>query len=55
MPPVSANPYWGRGGETTGKGLSHINSAAGYWQGSAAALIERHIGTRITPSEWQPT
>jgi hypothetical protein len=49
-----ANPYWGKGGETTGKGLSHINSAAGYWQGSAAALIERSAGIGITPSDWRP-
>lgn len=52
--PFPPNPYWGRGGERTGKGLSHINSPAGYWQGSAAALIERHAGIRITPSDWQP-
>jgi hypothetical protein len=52
--PFPANPYWGRGGEATGKGLSHINSAAGYWQGSAATLIERHAGFRLTPIEWRP-
>jgi hypothetical protein len=52
--PFPPNPYWGRGGEATGKGLSHINGPGGYWQGSAAALIERHTGIRITRNDWQP-
>jgi hypothetical protein len=52
--PFPPNPYWGRGGDTTGKGLSHINSPAGYWQGSAAALIEGQAGIRLSPVEWRP-
>jgi hypothetical protein len=52
--PFPVNPYWRKGGEPTGKGLSHINSTAGYWQGSAAALIEQRVGTKITPVEWRP-
>jgi hypothetical protein len=52
--PFPPNPYWARGGETTGKGLSHFNSSAGYWQGSAAALIEHCAGFRITASDWRP-
>ena len=39
----------GSGGDPSGQGLSHIGSDTGYWQGSAAALIERHAGIRITP------
>jgi hypothetical protein len=51
--PFPINPYLGRGGDSTGGGLSHIGSDNDYWQGSAAALIERRAGIRITPPEWQ--
>jgi hypothetical protein len=47
--PFPPNPYRGSGGDPSGQGLSHIGSDTGYWQGSAAALIERHAGIRITP------
>ena len=50
--PFPPNPYRGRGGSVDGNGLSHFNSRQGYWQGSAAALIERHAGIRTTPNEW---
>lgn len=52
--PFPPNPYRGRGGDTTGRGLSHISSHNDYWQGSAAALLERHAGIRITRSDWRP-
>jgi hypothetical protein len=52
--PFPPNPYRGRGGDPSGQGLSHIGSDTGYWQGSAAALIERHAGIRITPFDWRP-
>jgi len=48
------NPYRGKGGSPDGSGLSHINSQQGYWQGSVAALIERHTGIRITALDWYP-
>jgi hypothetical protein len=48
------DPQTGQGGNASGEGLSHKGSYKGYWQKSAAALIERHAGIRITPSDWQP-
>ncbi|MGC1293693.1 MAG: EH signature domain-containing protein [Alloacidobacterium sp.] len=48
------DPQTGKGGDASNEGLSHKGSYKGYWQKSAAALIERHAGIRITPSEWQP-
>jgi hypothetical protein len=48
------NPYRGKGGNSSGTGLSHINSQQGYWQGSVAALIESHTGFRTTPRDWWP-
>jgi hypothetical protein len=52
--PFPLNPYRGAGGAPDGKGLSHIRSHEGYWQGSAAALVERHTSTRITALDWRP-
>jgi hypothetical protein len=52
--PFPVNPYRGKGGNSGGTGLSHINSRQGYWQGSAAALIERHTGFRTSPQDWRP-
>jgi hypothetical protein len=52
--PFPLNPYRGAGGAPDGKGLSHIRSHEGYWQGSAAALIERHTGVKMTALDWQP-
>jgi EH_Signature domain len=52
--PFPENPYRRRGGNSRGTGLSHFQSREGYWQGSAAALIERHTGTRITALDWRP-
>jgi hypothetical protein len=52
--PFPPNPTRGRCGDTTGKGLSHIGSGTGYWQGSAAALIEPRAGFRITSIDWRP-
>jgi len=51
--PFPLNPYRGAGGAPDGKGLSHIRSHEGYWQGSAAALIERHTGIKITALDWR--
>jgi hypothetical protein len=52
--PFPVNPYLARGGNSTGTGLIHRNSDKGYWQGSVAALIERHTGFRTTPRDWWP-
>jgi hypothetical protein len=48
------NPDLGRGGDSSGGGLSHFGSDYDYWQGSAAELIRRRAGIGITPAEWQP-
>jgi hypothetical protein len=48
------NPQTGRGGTSNGQGLSHFRGAQSYWQKSAAELIRRHTGIRLTPFEWQP-
>lgn len=45
--------YRGRGGAADGKGLSHFRSDQGYWQASAAALIEHHTGAKITALDWR--
>jgi hypothetical protein len=50
--PFPVNPYRGRGGNTSGTGLSHFNSQQGYWQGSVAALIESHTGFKTAPPDW---
>ncbi|WP_262271847.1 EH signature domain-containing protein [Microvirga yunnanensis] len=52
--PFPPNPERGRGGAPDGKGLSHIGSDTGYWQGSAAELIARRTGVRLTKREWMP-
>ena len=52
--PFPSNPYLGRGGDPTGRGLSHIGSGYDYWQGSAAELIHRRAGFGIAPADWQP-
>lgn len=52
--PFPPNPSRGRGGNAAGDGLVHAGSNTGYWQGSAAALIQRHAGTLLNPGEWQP-
>jgi hypothetical protein len=44
--------YHGKGGATDGKGLSHFRSHEGYWQTSAAALIERYTGAKATARYW---
>ena len=44
----------GKGGSIDRKGLRHDGSNIGKWQGSAAELIERRAGIRITPREWRP-
>jgi hypothetical protein len=43
-----------KGGSIDRKGLRHDGSNIGRWQGSAAELIERRTGIRITPREWRP-
>jgi hypothetical protein len=50
-----ADPQTGRGGARPGQGLSHFRGAQSYWQKSAAELILRHAGIRLTPFEWLPT
>jgi hypothetical protein len=52
--PFPQNPYRRAGGASDGKGLSHFHSHEGYWQGSAAALIESHTGTRTSAADWLP-
>ena len=52
--PFPPNPWNGRGGDANGDGLSHFASDRGHWQGSAAAMIERRTGFRITPQQWRP-
>ena len=52
--PFPLNPHFGRGGNSSGNGLSHIRSPSGYWQGSAAALIEHYTSIRASPREWWP-
>jgi hypothetical protein len=49
-----SDPQTGQGGNASGQGLPHKGSARGYWQKSAATLIQRHAGIRIAPSDWQP-
>lgn len=48
------NPYFSKGGDSTGLGLSHIGSDRGYWQGSAAELIRWRASIGIRPTDWQP-
>lgn len=48
------NPETGSRGSTDGSGLTHKGSDSGRWQGSAAELLARRAGIRITPAEWTP-
>lgn len=48
------NQTYGSRGERTGKGLAHFNSVRSYWQGSAAELLSRRAGIRLTAADWQP-
>jgi len=52
--PFPVNPSRGKGGDPSGQGLPHFGSDTGYWQGSAAALIEQRAGIRVTRAEWRP-
>jgi len=52
--PFPPNPSLGKGGDTTGRGLSHIGSNKGYWQGSAAELIKRRAGFGVGSFDWRP-
>jgi hypothetical protein len=52
--PFPANPICASGGEATGKGLPHIGSDRGYWQGSAAEFLAARTGVRLTARDWQP-
>jgi hypothetical protein len=48
------NPTYGSRGESSGKGLRHDSSSRSYWQGSAAELLARRTGIRLTSTDWQP-
>jgi hypothetical protein len=48
------NPTYGSRGEPSGKGLRHSSSDRNYWQGSAAELLARRAGIRLTAADWQP-
>lgn len=49
------NPSNGKGGAADGFGLAHHGAADGLWQGSAAELIARQTGVRITAADWIPS
>src|ERR1019366_5830248 len=48
------NPTYGSRGEPCGKGLRQSSSDRNYWQGSAAELLARRAGIRLTAADWQP-
>ena len=48
------NPAYGSKGEATGKGLTHYGSDRNYWQSSAAELLARRTGVRLTVADWRP-
>jgi hypothetical protein len=52
--PFPPNPETGSRGSSDGHGLSHMGSENGTWQGSAAELLARRAGIRLTPSDWRP-
>jgi hypothetical protein len=52
--PFPPNPATGSRGSDDGLGLAHNGSDRGLWQGSAAELLARRAGIRITPAEWIP-
>lgn len=43
-----------KGGSTDGRGLRHMSSPNGHWQGSVARLIERHTRLRLTERDYMP-
>ncbi len=51
FPPNSA---YGSRGEGTGKGLRHAGSDRSSWQSSAAELLARRAGVRLTAADWRP-
>jgi hypothetical protein len=48
------NPLYGSNGTSDGNGLAHRGSENSRWQGSAALLLERYAGVRLTLSDWRP-
>ncbi len=52
--PFPSNPTYRSRGNPTGEGLCHDNPHTGCWQGSAAELLSRRAGFRLTHKEWQP-
>jgi hypothetical protein len=48
------SPEYGSKGEATGKGLTHHGSDRNYWQSSAAELLARRAGIRLTVADWRP-
>ncbi|BBF93954.1 EH signature domain-containing protein [Blastochloris tepida] len=52
--PFPPNAQFGSRGAPDGDGLSHIGSKRSYWQGSAAELIARRTGVRLSPTDWMP-
>ena len=52
--PFPPNPAYRSRGNAAGDGLSHFSSSDGYWQGSAAELLARRAGIRLTDKDWRP-
>jgi hypothetical protein len=48
------NPEFGSKGTNDGKGLSHFNSDASYWQGSVAAMLRQRVNLKLTEADWTP-
>lgn len=44
----------GRGGDATGKGLTHASSSTGHWQESVAELIAQRTRLRLPRYDWMP-
>ena len=52
--PFPPNTTYGSKGQLSGDGLTHFSSDRSYWQGSAAELLARGAGVRLTHREWYP-
>lgn len=52
--PFPPNITYGSKGQLSGDGLTHFSSDRGYWQGSAAELLARRAGVKLTHREWYP-
>jgi hypothetical protein len=52
--PFPPNRAFGSRGTKDGSGLRHIGPDRNYWQGSAAELLSRRTGIRLSASDWKP-